>query len=191
MLSLSQMLIKYVSICSPEWCRLPQSCQGCCPAIGPTCCRIAALLAPSLDLIIIIVINMILVMIVRLRPFVSKGIMEQSPGRLAEHLYTAPPCLKPRSKWWQTSWCWWCWRFWWYWWRSYLVHAWLSCVRLRSSNKQPAKQMFHHQSYFSSSFHHSHHHTMIIQWIAGTKVISYESSLSSHPCMNHYSQSKS
>ena len=26
------------------------------------------------------------------QPFVSKGIMEQSPGRLAEHLYTAPPC---------------------------------------------------------------------------------------------------
>ena len=32
------------------------------------------------------------------RPFVSNGIMEQSPERLAEHLYTAPPCNNPDDK---------------------------------------------------------------------------------------------
>ena len=39
-----------------------------------------------------VVSKMLIRVIMVSRPFVSKGIMEQSPGRLAEHLYTAPPC---------------------------------------------------------------------------------------------------
>ena len=82
-----------VDCISPEWCRPPLSCPGCCPATGRTYCRIAARLAPSLVLITMMKIILSLTMTM-IRPFVSKGIMEQSPGRLAEHLYTAPPCHK-------------------------------------------------------------------------------------------------
>ena len=89
------------------------------------------------------------------RPFVSNGIMEQSPGRLAEHLYTAPPCNNQDDKiadrddaegekgdapcvqtMIQTN-------------KQtmlkerrvmHLVYPWLARVRLGSSNKKPAKR---------------------------------------------------